>query len=93
MQQLEDDVGAAQREMAGLKAKLSAAKADNVALYEKIRYLQRFGHRPADGGGIVVKVDGDGVPQEAVRNGPGLYSPTPRMISAHLPLRLEFLPR
>lgn len=71
MEQLQEEVGAAQKEVTGLKASLAAAKADNVALYEKIRFLQRFGQRTGEpASGIVIKVDGAGVPQGSVRGSP-----------------------
>lgn len=55
-------------ELAAARSDLAASRADNVKLYEKIRYLQRFSAKHAAGNGFqVVQVDSEGISQSKVR--------------------------
>ena len=62
VEQLEREMGAVRGELAGARTDLAAAHGDNLKLYEKIRYLQRFsGKHAASDGFQVVQVDSEGV--------------------------------
>lgn len=63
MSELEEQLGTAQASLQTSKAAVSALKADNISLYEKIRYLQRY-KKQAQGGPMIVRVDSDGLPQQ-----------------------------
>ena len=61
--ELEEQLGTAQASLQTSKAAGSALKADNISLYEKIRYLQRY-KKQAQGAGMIMRVDSDGLPQQ-----------------------------
>ncbi|BDA46198.1 probable protein CASP [Coccomyxa sp. Obi] len=62
VEQLEGEMGAVRGELAAARNDLAAARADNVKLYEKIRYLQRFSGKQASSDGFqVVQVDSEGI--------------------------------
>ncbi|KAG1678378.1 hypothetical protein FOA52_015144 [Chlamydomonas sp. UWO 241] len=64
--QLEDEKGTLTDDVAKARRQLDEVRADNLALYEKLRYLERYSQQAAAGTGrtTVVKVDGDGLPQQ-----------------------------
>ncbi|KAK9818043.1 hypothetical protein WJX72_006164 [[Myrmecia] bisecta] len=71
VEQLEEELRNAQAELQSKVGALAAANADNLSLYEKIRYLQRFGAKQSTakaGAYNVVKVDGAGVAQDTSAN-------------------------
>ena len=63
MSELEEQLATAQASLQTSKAAGSALKADNISLYEKIRYLQRY-KKQAQGGPMIMRVDSDGLPQQ-----------------------------
>uniref|UniRef100_A0A061S9W3 Protein casp-like n=1 Tax=Tetraselmis sp. GSL018 TaxID=582737 RepID=A0A061S9W3_9CHLO len=63
---VQEDLAACQEASAKYKTELEAARADNVTLYEKIRYLESYSREQAkklvQKGGARLSVDADGVP-------------------------------
>lgn len=70
--QLEEEVDSCRSQLQQFQSELAAKEADNVSLYEKIRYLQRYScNRQASSGDnlmTVVQVDNAGVAQPKVRH-------------------------
>ena len=68
--QLEEEVGACRRHLQQAQSELAGKEADNVSLYEKIRYLQRYSSNrqasSSDGLLTVVQVDDAGVAKPQV---------------------------
>ena len=68
--QLEEEVGSCRSQLQQSQSELAGKEADNVSLYEKIRYLQRYSsNRQASSGDnlmTVVQVDNAGVTQPKV---------------------------
>ena len=74
VEQLEEQLGGSQQSLKGVQADLAAARADNVRLYEKVRYLHRYSARQGSADTSAhaaafnfVKVDDAGVAQPEVR--------------------------
>jgi len=66
----EDELSTAQAALKAAISDLEAARADNVCLYEKIRYVESYSHQQArqlsrKGSGSSTKVDAAGVPVES----------------------------
>ena len=70
--QLEEEVGSCRSQLQQSQSELAGKEADNVSLYEKIRYLQRYSsNRQASSGDnlmTVVQVDDAGVEHPKVRH-------------------------
>ena len=69
--QLEEEVGSCRSQLQQSQSELAGKEADNVSLYEKIRYLQRYSsNRQASSGNLltVLQVDNAGVAQPQVRH-------------------------
>lgn len=70
--QLEEEVGSCRSQLQHLQSELAGKEADNVSLYEKIRYLQRYSSNRQGSSGdtlmTVVQVDDAGVAQPQVRD-------------------------
>lgn len=70
--QLEEEVGSCCSQLQQSQSELAGKEADNVSLYEKIRYLQRYSsNRQASSGDnllTVLQVDNAGVAQPQVRH-------------------------
>jgi len=62
--QLEEEKGKLNEELQKARHELEKCRADNVTLYEKVRYLERYSQKAAATGKMaVLKVDDAGVPQ------------------------------
>jgi hypothetical protein len=68
VEQLEVEVGSVRGELAAARSDLAAARNDNLKLYEKIRYLQRYSAKQGTGadGFQVVQVDSEGIQHSKV---------------------------
>lgn len=71
MSQLEEEVATCRTQVQQYQGELAVKEADNVSLYEKIRYLQRYSsnRQASSGDGLisVVQVDDAGVAQPKVQ--------------------------
>ena len=73
MQQLEELQAALNNGRVAAEAKATAAQADNVKLFEKVRYLESYAQKKGGGVGAphtsIMKVDANGLPLAQVRTG------------------------
>ena len=71
MQQLEELQAGLRQAQAAAEAKAAAAQADNVKMYEKIKYLQSYAQKKGGAGGgahtSIMKVDANGIALAQVR--------------------------
>uniref|UniRef100_A0A7S3QQZ2 CASP C-terminal domain-containing protein n=1 Tax=Dunaliella tertiolecta TaxID=3047 RepID=A0A7S3QQZ2_DUNTE len=75
MGQLEEEKGTLSEQLAHAQKQLDSCRADNISLYEKVRFIEQYSQQKGGGGGMgggpgagklqVVRVDGAGVPLES----------------------------